>query len=102
MIDLLRDDFVFILLALIAIGSVVFVVKTVVSLFQPRINLMAVSAAAQAIVDELNATAAQIPQLTGAAAQASEDLGAIKTAADGLSSAVTAALPPVVTEPAAQ
>lgn len=60
---------------------------------QKRIDTMAVSAAAQAIVDELNAAAGTLPQITGAAVQATEDLAAIKTAADGLSSAIAAALP---------
>lgn len=83
--------------ALIAAQCVI-VLPIVVSLFK-KDSPMAVSAAAQALVDELNAAVAQLSTALAnadakATAQSAEDLAAIKTAADALVAAINIAATP--------
>ena len=87
-----------VLWALLIVAQLIVNLPVLIYLVKWR-DIMTVSAAAQAIVDELNAAAASLQTaITNAgAAQNTEDLAAIKTAADNLVSAIdTAAQPPAV------
>ena len=99
----LDPDIVIGLCALAAIVCAPFLLRLIdhiLSFRQRKTDLMAVSAAAQALVDELNTAAGALSTAlanadANATAQSAEDLAAIKAAADALVSAInTAATPP--------